>query len=194
MNTQQAWQYLLQYTLVNFQASHSHLGPQTAQLLATIVDQMPLSEEPTELPLQHCLNSMHNQQLAEAIGILSPWLPWVTQGFFTTGDDIDRAYVELVGPDGLIYHPEFRYGLYWQQAGSFYPSHRHNALELYYILAGTALWQRGQDEFLPQTPGSSFDHLDRLDHATRTEAEDLLTLWAWHGDLGLESYSMDGKD
>ncbi len=194
MNAQQAWQYLLQYTLVNFQASHSELGPKTANLLAPMVEPLDLSNEPTCLPLTDCLNSMPDQQLAQALSMLAPQLPWVTQGFFTIGNDIDRAYVEFVGPDGLIQHPDFRFGIYWQQAGSFYPSHRHNALELYYILAGTAQWQRGQSEFLPQPPGSSFDHLDRLDHATRTVDEDLLALWAWHGDLGMESYSMDGKD
>lgn len=191
MNTQQAWQYLLQHSLINFQASQSELGPQTAALLATIVEPLGINSEPMQVPLDQCLVNMENRQLAEALSVLYPWLPWVTQGPFTTGDQIDQAYVELVGPEGIIKHDQFRFGIYWQQAGRFYPSHRHNAQELYYILAGTALWQRGNGAYLPQPPGSSFDHLNRLDHSTHTQAEDMLALWAWHGDLSFDSYSMD---
>ena len=194
MNTiQQALQNLLTFTEQEFAASPSSLGPRTANYLADLTAKpiLPASNS-TQVPLANSVNAIADEQLRQTLQLLLPRLAWVTTGDFTTSDRIDRAYFELIGgPDALIQHPDFRMGLYWQEANSLYPSHRHNALELYYILSGTALWQRGKGEYKPQPPGQSFDHLDRLDHSTKTTSEDLLALWAWHGDITWDSYSMD---
>ena len=197
MNTmRQALQHLLTFAQQEFAASPSSLGQRTANYLANLAN---ISATPvlnasnnTQVPLANSHTGIEDPQLRQTLTQLLPKLAWVTQGDFKTSDRIDRAYFELIGgPDALIQHPEFRMGFYWQEANSLYPSHRHNALELYYILSGTALWQRGQGEYKPQPPGNSFDHLDRLDHSTKTTSEDLLTLWAWHGDITWDSYSMD---
>ena len=190
---QKALQDLLSFADKEFTASPSSLGPRTSEYLADLTATPDLDPSyNTQVPLANSLTAIEDKQLRQTLTLLLPKLAWVTEGDFTTSDRIDRAYFELIGgPDALIQHPEFRMGLYWQEAHSLYPSHRHNALELYYILSGTALWQRGKGEYLPQPPGNSFDHLDRLDHSTKTTSEDLLTLWAWHGDITWGSYSMD---
>ena len=58
-------------------------------------------------------------------------------------------------------------------------------------MSGTALWQAGDQPLEIRPPGASFEHLDRIDHATQTTDEDLLALWAWRGDLSFDNYSMD---
>ena len=190
---QQALQDLLAFAEKEFATSPSSLGALTSEYLAELTYSPNLdSNFSSQVPLANSLNGIKDRQLRQALTLLLPKLAWVTEGDFTTSDRIDRAYYELIGGvDALIQHPEFRMGLYWQEANSLYPSHRHNALELYYILSGSALWQRGKGEYKPQPPGQSFDHLDRLDHSTKTTNEDLLALWAWHGDITWDSYSMD---
>ena len=91
----------------------------------------------------------------------------------------------------MKFSDQFRFGIYWQQAHTFYPKHRHDALELYHIISGTALWQRGDQDFKPLAPGASFEHLDHIDHALKTKDEDLLAIWAWGGDLSFDNYTMD---
>lgn len=118
-------------------------------------------------------------------------MTWIERGVFSNSEDVNRAYIELAGPEGVKFSDQFRFGIYWQQAHTFYPKHRHNALELYHIISGTALWQRGDQDFKPQTPGASFEHLDRIDHALKTKDEDLLAIWAWGGDLSFDNYTMD---
>ena len=93
--------------------------------------------------------------------------------------------------EGVLINDQFRFGIYWQQANTFYPKHRHDALELYHVVSGTALWQMAEKNFKARPPGSSFEHLDRIDHAALTRDEDLLALWAWRGDLSFDNYSMD---
>jgi cupin superfamily acireductone dioxygenase involved in methionine salvage len=68
----------------------------------------------------------------------------------------------------VLLNDQFRFEIYWQQAHTFYPKHRHNALELCHIVSGTALWQIEEQDFEARLPEASIEHLDRIDHATLT--------------------------
>ena len=46
-----------------------------------------------------------------------------------------------------------RFGLYVQAPESFYPPHSHAAEEFYYVLSGTARWQKGEEAFSLKPPG-----------------------------------------
>ena len=110
---------------------------------------------------------------------------------FTDAAFTNRAYVEFIGPDGMVQSDDIRLGIYWHDRDTFYPSHRHNAVELYHVLSGTGFWQHLSPTWVPRPAGSFILHGSREDHATRSEAEPILTLWSWTGDISFESYSMD---
>jgi len=102
-----------------------------------------------------------------------------------------RIFCQLAGPEGPIEDDSFRLGVYFQSPDTFYPSHWHNAEEVYFILSGTALWQKKKAPFVLQKPGSLIHHLPNQPHAMQTKKEPLLALWGWVGDIGFESYRIE---
>ncbi|MBT3438078.1 MAG: hypothetical protein HOH02_03140 [Oceanospirillaceae bacterium] len=186
------WQQFIELACTRFSASGTNIGMDVAPLLRPLAhSKVSWNQTPNTLPLSNSLNTMTDANLSRSMAAIVPWLTWVERGVFNNSQDINRAYIELVGPQGVLTHDRFRFGIYWQQAHTFYPKHRHNALELYHIVSGTALWQAGNQPFEARPPGASFEHLDRIDHATQTKDEGLLALWAWRGDLSFDNYSMD---
>jgi len=104
---------------------------------------------------------------------------------------VGRTFCQIVGPEGLIKDDTFRMGVYFQAPDVFYPSHRHIAEEVYFVLSGTALWQKDKVRFATQSPQTLIHHKSNQPHATRTQKEPLLALWAWVGDIGFESYEIE---
>ena len=106
---------------------------------------------------------------------------------------IDRhAYMVLVGSSGLARSDVISCGLYFQSAGTVYPSHFHAAEELYFVVSGTAQWQKGDEPFVPRAPGDLIHHLSMEPHAMTTLDAPLLAIWAWLGDLDPASYRLEG--
>jgi len=103
------------------------------------------------------------------------------------------CFAIIVGPDGMIKDDRFNFGTYLQARDTFYPSHRHEAVELYLPLSGTAHWQRGDEAFQPVRPGTLIHHPTYLPHATATLADPLLAIWSWTGNLSFDTYSIDGE-
>ena len=85
--------------------------------------------------------------------------------------------------DGAIAADDFRFGVYFQNPGTWYPLHHHAAEELYLILSGTAEWTRDGIDGQPEPPGTLIHHAPHERHATRTLGEPLLALWVWLGDI-----------
>lgn len=101
------------------------------------------------------------------------------------------AYCELVGPDGTLESDSCRLGLYAQGPHTPYEWHSHAAEELYIAVSGTAGWQmQGQPE-QDRPPVAHIHHPSWRSHAMRTRNEPLLAIWAWVGDLSLDTYRMD---
>ena len=94
------------------------------------------------------------------------------------GFDGGYAYVSLVGPDGQVPSSECRIGLYLQRPGLYYPSHAHDAEELYFIVSGTADWQAGDRRFMA-APGRLIHHAPAMPHVMVTGDAPLLAIWAW---------------
>jgi dimethylpropiothetin dethiomethylase len=101
------------------------------------------------------------------------------------------AFVELVGPDGMIRADGFRFGLYLQAPATFYPRHWHTAEELYFVLSGTAAWRQREAPARPQRPGTLIRHASDEPHTMQTLDEPLLAMWGWLGDLRVETYGID---
>lgn len=97
------------------------------------------------------------------------------------------AYADLVGPDGFISSDEVYIGVSIQAPKTFYPPHVHKSVEVYYVVAGTAEWQRGAEAWVRRAPGTYLLHGSGVCHAMRTADEPLLALTVWLGDVNSES-------
>jgi mannose-6-phosphate isomerase-like protein (cupin superfamily) len=149
--------------------------------------------QPAPAWLAAALVALPPGELAAALRALAPEIPWIIGGAKMPASFAGRsAYNEIVGPDGLAISDSLRFGLFVQAPESFYPPHRHAAEEFYYVLSGTARWQKGEEALGLKPPGSCIRHAPWQRHAMETAAEPLLTLWVWTGDLDMASYEMEG--
>ncbi len=136
------------------------------------------------------LGTAATRPLIDAVAAARPYLAWKMMGREGFDDALREqlAYVEIVGPEGAVVAPDLRVGLYIQAPGVDYPSHAHDAEELYLVLAGTARWQRGwngsDDPFATVPPGEIRHHRAKEPHAMITGEQPLLALWTWRGAIG----------
>lgn len=100
------------------------------------------------------------------------------QGYYTT---------PIMGPSRLdgVQVPSNDVSLYLtiQAPGVNYPSHVHKAPELYHVIAGEGLWQKGGAEYVAQPPGAWIEHPSGTRHAMRTTEQPMLSLALWTDDL-----------
>ena len=89
------------------------------------------------------------------------------------------CWTELVGPRGLAPSERLACGILVLGPHTLYPSHRHEAYEVYVPLAGTAKWQQGERGWRDQAPGTAVEHPSDVPHAMRTAAEPLVALYLW---------------
>ncbi len=149
--------------------------------------------QPTLASLSAALDNLPPGPLAPLLKACAPRIPWTVGDFKMPASFAGRsAYVEIVGPEGLAHRDDLRFGLYVQAPQSLYPPHNHAAEELYYVLSGTAGWQKADGEFRAMAPGTLIRHAPWERHAMRTAAEPLLALWTWTGDLSISTYRVDG--
>ncbi len=92
------------------------------------------------------------------------------------------AFCEFVGPTSPVHSDTMRLGLTLIGPGTHYPVHAHPAVELYYVIAGTARWITPSTDAL-QPPGAYILHRASEPHAMETQAEPLLSLYAWSGEI-----------
>ena len=191
---EQAWSVLLDQFAHRYAAAPVAQGPETAAQIQRLQGQLPDWDfVDHDVVLAESLAPLNRQRdpIVGALERLQPVLQWRTRGVFTDAAYTNRAYVEFIGPDGMVRSDDIRLGIYWHDRDTFYPSHRHNAVELYHVLSGTGFWQHRSQTWVPRPAGSFILHGSREDHATRSEAEPILALWSWTGDISFESYSMD---
>ncbi len=158
----------------------------------------PIEVKPGSVPalsqLGTALSAHDAHPIARSIAELADGLLWLdVRAMQELEQTRDRhAYVEIVGPEGVFASQNIRFGLYLQSAGTVYPDHRHAAVELYYVVSGTAQWSKGEEPFAPQAPGNLIHHQSMQKHATTTLAEPLLAMWVWIGDISADSYEVSG--
>jgi mannose-6-phosphate isomerase-like protein (cupin superfamily) len=101
------------------------------------------------------------------------------------------GWTELMGLRGPIASAHVACGFLILGPRTEYPSHAHEAEELYLPLAGTALWMRGEESFVARSPGAPIIHPSWTPHAMRTQDDPLLALYVWRGgDLAAKSKIM----
>lgn len=121
----------------------------------------------------------------------SPRLTWrQTYGPEDFGSDFLERYgwTELIGERGPIVSEKIAVGFLLLGPEATYPSHSHDAEEIYLALSGAAAWRRGAEPWRDGPGGALIHHPSRLPHAMRTGAAPLLALYAWRaGDLAQKS-------
>jgi mannose-6-phosphate isomerase-like protein (cupin superfamily) len=140
--------------------------------------------------LANALTLAPRDPIAQALEKLSVPLPWNYSYEIRPGEaDLSGqiAFAELVGPDGDMVAPHCRVGFTLMAPATFYPLHAHPAIELYFVIAGTAEWRAG-DVTRSVPPGELVLHHSSEPHSMRTFAEPLLALWSWSGDFDTPAY------
>ena len=122
-----------------------------------------------------------------------PFLHWRRSGFGRLPDGLSKNIhaAEIVGPHGMIPHAHIRFGVLHQNAAQRYPEHRHAAEELYFILAGQALWSIDKNAPSTQEAGCFVHHRPWQWHAMETLAGPLLALWGWTGQIDADTYGLE---
>lgn len=137
------------------------------------------------------------ETIANAMWEVAARFHWIVPLLNYTGEpDIThlqqhQTYTEIAGPPSP-YQPHINYhcdnlffGFLLQAPHTYYPPHVHKAEEFYFVLGGTAVWQRGR-EWQVRPPGSFIHHGSGVVHAMQTHREPLLALVAWTSDLDSE--------
>lgn len=123
-----------------------------------------------------------------------PWAPPKTSGSAEyIENSLCKAHVEILGPGGLVKSDAVRIGLYGMMPNSTYGIRTHPAEETYIMLAGEAWWKRGEDEYAISVSGERSHHPSMMEHATRTEAQAFISIYAWVGDISTDNYVYNGN-
>lgn len=91
------------------------------------------------------------------------------------------GWAEILGLTGPRAGDRLACGFLLLGPSTAYPSHRHEALEIYIPITGTASWLRG-GHWREQRPGTVIYHASEEVHAMRTGAQPLLALYLWRSD------------
>ncbi len=151
----------------------------------------PEALQPTDHPLTRHLQAVLDlatdqaPQIAAALRPTADRLPW-RYGYAPRGDapglDGAMGWAELVGPLAPIVSREVCFGLTLIGPHTYYPPHRHPAVELYRIVVGHSTWTAGSTT-TPRAPGEAILHARNVVHAMRTDTEPLLAIYSWTGDI-----------
>ena len=157
---------------------------------------LPIVKPPNTVAQCERLNSayqLNTSLLGTLIERHEPHLHWTDTGSGLKPKSVqDRlAYVELVGPTGMVLNDSCRAGLFFQSHNTHYPNHRHAAEELYLLISGCASWSI-ENMSAPDdvTAGEFVHHASWEAHAMRTGDEPMLAMWCWVGDIGFDQYEM----
>jgi len=164
--------------------------------LASVLELWPrqgVSREPAvprSLPVLSCLPQVarqappFSQSLCGALCAAAATLAW--RQTYTLSEAtpafLERyGWCELVGPHGALPSEQLACGWLLLGPDTLYPSHRHEADELYVPLSGNAQWQQSDRGWRRQPPGVVIRHASCEPHAMRTDRQPLLALYLWRG-------------
>ena len=114
------------------------------------------------------------------------WEQCYTSADGVVGNDMlsNYGYAEIIGKQGPFVSRGIRAGIAAYGPRLNYPPHRHQAEEIYAILAGSAVFSLGDDEPAIRRPGDVLYHAPHVAHGLRTTGEPLAIAYLWqNGDL-----------
>lgn len=155
----------------------------------------PVVKQPQRIAQCHALDDLLVMPSSPSLMVLADTqqaIHWADSGGAAKPNAVQRrlAFAELIGPNGMIVNANCRVGLFLQCARTIYPAHEHAAEELFLVLSGTALWQRNLLNSTWHSPGSFVHHASWESHAMTSEAEPMLAVWCWIGDIRFNQYRL----
>ena len=116
---------------------------------------------------------------------ISAQLPWQhTAGYLDVLPQhyLDNfGYVQLLGPDSIVEHQSVRVGIGVWGPHLHYPSHHHEAEELYHVLAGEPVFSSGDGAPQSTRPGDAVHHAPWQPHTQDFGAAPSVLLYCWTG-------------
>lgn len=182
--------------LALMRASFSTTGTDAAAAeSARVLAALPAPGAPLAAPLTECAHPLLAEvpEAARAAGEawaaelppLAAWLPWrysYAPRPDAPGLENRMAWAELVGPAAPIRSDAVGFGLTVITRGTFYPPHRHPAVELYAVVAGASEWTL--DGVTRSCGAGDFIlHPSDVPHAMRALDAPLLGIYSWTGDI-----------
>ena len=127
-----------------------------------------------------------NSSTADLLAAIRPVacdLPW--RYSYAKRDDApgledNMAFAEIIGPEAPFESDRVCFGLTLIGPETLYPAHEHPAIELYYVVAGTATWT-ADGVSSRNAPGAFILHPSQVVHAMQTHREPLLAVYSWSG-------------
>jgi hypothetical protein len=167
------------------------VGQEAARVLAllnplpTLTGIFPKSQHPSTRYLDAALASGDDATatLVTAIRPVASHLPWrysYARRSDAPGLEDNMAFAEIIGPEAPYVSERVCLGLTLIGPNTFYPPHRHPAIELYYVVTGEATWTaNGSSRRNP--PGAFILHDSQVVHAMQTHQRPLLAVYTWSG-------------
>ena len=182
----------------DFVATHPHPDVQRFNDGIAEWGQEWLKVSPTHLPVTDTFASTLSHATDETRVLLSAfieekasrkWEQSYTQADGVVGRDMlaDYGFAEVIGKLGPFVSTRIRSGIGVWGPNIVYPAHRHQAEEVYVLLAGSAEFQRGQGDDASVEIKNAGDVVfvpSKLIHGFRTMEEPLVVFYIWQaGDL-----------
>ncbi len=174
-------------------------GLEAARALASVADR------PFDLPpacnldiVEHGATALRagGHPAAPAILAALPLIDWHHSGLADGRIRPDIAHsmatTELIGPDGMIFHPSVRVGLFMQVANLNYVTRTHRAEETFVMLGGAGYWSCNDSAPRRQQTGAYVFHPSDAPHTSVTKVLPLIAAWRWTGDIAYEGYTLTG--
>ncbi|WP_420440768.1 dimethylsulfonioproprionate lyase family protein [Candidatus Poriferisodalis sp.] len=126
---------------------------------------------------------------------LAPSLPWIQtagyRGVLSQEFHDNYGYVQLVGPNSIVEHRSVRIGIAVWGPNLHYPSHHHEAEELYHVLAGEPCFST---DGVPRTtnPGIAVHHAPWQPHQQDFGATPTVLLYCWTGAVVADAALVEG--
>lgn len=103
------------------------------------------------------------------------------------------GYTEIIGINAPIPSQRIACGFLLLGPNVLYPSHRHEAEEIYLPLSGAARWQQGEALWRKRSPGAIIHHESEEPHAMHTDTQPLLAMYLWRSDNLNQSARLDNR-
>jgi mannose-6-phosphate isomerase-like protein (cupin superfamily) len=136
------------------------------------------------LPQIRACAGPETQALVDTVAEMAGALPWgqnYSAADFGNAFQARYGFMELIGPRGPFVAEGIACGLLMFAPETEYPQHRHEAEEIYVVLAGAAEWRTGAENYAVAPPGTVLHRPSWSPHATRMGAEPMLALYLWRG-------------
>jgi len=115
---------------------------------------------------------------------LAPALPWIQtagyRGVLSQDFHDNYGYVQLIGPKSIVEHRSVRVGIAVWGPNLHYPSHHHEAEELYHVLAGQPSFS-SEGVCRITKPGDAVHHEPWQPHQQDFGATPTVLLYCWAG-------------